>query len=267
MNISLHGMTLKDPTDCPNLEEMARKLFNERARKGYNLSKARRMVRRPIHHGVMMLRTGEADGMVCGADRTYVDTLRPVLTLAEMRQGVKRVVGMHVVLVEGQPFIFADTTITFDPNEEQLVETTLMAATVARHFNMEPVAALLSFSDFGDNPRPQSRKMRRAVEMLKERHPDLRVDGEMRADTAIVPGQCGLAVPDCMVLGRANVLIFPDLQSANIAYKLVGHLGRNETLGPLLYGLKQPINVVSVGSSVEKIVNMAALSAYEVGRN
>ena len=267
MNIDLRGMTVKDPADCPNLDDMARKLFEERARKGYNYNKAQRMVRRPIHHGVMMLRTGEADGMVCGADRTYVDTLRPVLTMAEVRQGVKRVVGMHLVLAEGQPYIFADTTITFDPDEEQLVETTLMAATVARHFNMEPVVALLSFSDFGDNNHPKSRKMRRAVEILKERHPDLLVDGEMRADTAITPDQRNLAVPDCSVRGRANVLIFPDLQSCNIAYKLVGHMGRNETLGPLLYGLKQPINVVSAGSSVEKIVNMAALSAYEVGRS
>jgi len=267
LNIDLSSMTLKDPTHCPNIEEMATVLFKERARKGYNMTKARRLVQRPTHHGVMMLRTGEAEGMVCGANRSYVDTMRPVLTLAEMRQGVNRVVGMHLLLVEGKPYIFADTTVNFEPDVEQLVEITLMAATVARHFNMDPVVAMLSFSNFGDNDRPESRKVRDAVRKLNERHPDLRVDGEMQADTAILAGHCELAVPDCMVRGSANVLIFPDLQSGNIAYKLVGHLGQGEIIGPLLYGLKQPINMVSVNSTVEKIVNMAALSAYEVGRS
>ena len=267
MNIDLSNMTLKDPADCPNIEEMAGVLFNERARKGYNYAKARRMVERPTHHGVMMLRTGEAEGMVCGANRSYVDTLRPVLTLAEMRHGVNRVVGMHLLLVDGKPFIFADTTVNFEPDSEQLVEITLMAATVARHFNMDPIVAMLSFSNFGDNDRPGSRKVREAVRLLNQRHPDLRVDGEMQADVAILPGGCEEAVPDCMVRGEANVLIFPDLQSGNIAYKLVGHLGQREVIGPLLYGLKQPINMVSTNSTVEKIVNMAALSAYEVGRS
>ncbi len=267
LNIDLSSMTLKDPEHCPNIEEMALVLFKERARKGYNMAKARRMVRRATHHGVMMLRTGEAEGMVCGANRSYVDTLRPVLTLAEMRQGVNRVVGMHLLLVEGKPYIFADTTVNFEPDSEQLVEITLMAATVARHFNMDPVVAMLSFSNFGDNDRPGSRKVREAVRLLNERHPDLRVDGEMQADVAILPGGCDQAVPDCMVRGEANVLIFPDLQSGNIAYKLVGHLGQREVIGPLLYGLKQPINMVSTNSTVEKIVNMAALSAYEVGRS
>ncbi len=267
LNIDLSAMTLKDPTHCPNIEDMATVLFNERARKGYNMVKARRMVQRPTHHGVMMLRTVEAEGMVCGASRSYVDTLRPVLTLAEMRQGVTRVVGMHLLLVEGKPYIFADTTVNFEPDSEQLVEITLMATTVARHFNMDPVVAMLSFSNFGDNDRPESRKVRDAVRILNERHPDLLVDGEMQADVAVLAGSCEQAVPDCMVRGEANVLIFPDLQSGNIAYKLVGHLGKQEIIGPLLYGLKQPINMVSTNSTVDKIVNMAALSAYEVGRS
>lgn len=267
LHVDLSKMTLKDPANCPNIDQMAQALFEERARKGYNLDKANRMVRRPIHHGVMMLRTGEADGMVCGAQRTYVDTLRPVLTLAEMRKGVERVVGVHLLLVDGKPYIFADTTVNFNPDAEQLVEITLMAATVARHFNMDPVVGMLSFSNFGDNDRPESRKVREAVRLLHERHPDLQVDGEMQADTAVIAHHCCQAVPDCMVMGAANVLVFPDLQSANIAYKLVGHLGQREVIGPMLYGLKQPINIVYTGSTVEGIVNMAALSAYEVGRS
>jgi malate dehydrogenase (oxaloacetate-decarboxylating)(NADP+) len=261
------ALTIKNPAACPNLEEMARRLFTERARKGYNYDKAYMMVQRPIHHGVMMLRHGEAEGMVCGANRSYVDTLKIVLPLAELRKGITRVIGMHVILVEGKAFVFADTTVNFNPDAEQLAEIGQVAATVARHFNLDPVVAMLSFSNFGDNDRPESRKVREAVRILNERHPDLVVDGEMQSDVAIIPRMCEKSVPDCKVGGNANVLIFPDLQSANIAYKLVGKLGSGrEVLGPLLFGLKQPINIVATSSTVEKIVNMAALSAYEVGK-
>ncbi|MEN8006360.1 MAG: NADP-dependent malic enzyme [Candidatus Krumholzibacteriota bacterium] len=266
IGFNLKGVTLKNPASCPNLESMAQMLFQERARKGYNYRKAWRMVQRPIHHGVMMLRSGEAEGMVCGANRSYVDTLRWVLTLAEMRQGVSRVVGMHVLLVEDKVYIFADTTVNFNPDSRLLAEIALMAASVARHFNLEPVVGMLSFSNFGDNDRPESRKVREAVRILNQEHPELVVDGEMHADVAVLPGECEQSVPDCKVMGQANVLVFPDMQSGNIAYKLVGYLGEREVIGPLLVGLKQPINVVSTQSSVAEIVNMAALSAYEVGR-
>ncbi len=266
IGFDLKGVTLKDPTDCPNLELMAQTLFRERARKGYNYRKALRMVQRPIHHGVMMLRSGEADGMVCGATRSYIDTLRWVLTLAEMRQGVSQVVGMHVLLIERKVYIFADTTVNFNPDSRLLAEIALMAAAVARHFNLDPRVAMLSFSNFGDNDTPESRKVREAVRILNEEHPELNVDGEMHADVAVIPGECQLAVPDCKVLGQANVLIFPDMQSGNIAFKLVGYLGDREVIGPLLIGLKQPVNVVSTQSTVTEIVNMAAISAYEVGR-
>jgi malate dehydrogenase (oxaloacetate-decarboxylating)(NADP+) len=264
--VDLDGVTIKDPTSCPTIEEMANRLFRERSREGYNLEKARRMVRRPMHHGVIMLRSGEADGMVCGADRTYVDTLRVVLPLAELREGVTRVVGMHVLLVEGKVYIFADTTVNFTNDARQLAEIAMMASTVARHFNLEPVVAMLSFSNFGNNDRPESRVVRDAVRILNREHPELRVDGEMQGDVAVNASHFGMSVPDCKVMGEANVLVFPDLQSGNIAYKLVGHLGQREVIGPLLFGLKQPINMVSTSSTVAKIVDMAALSSYEVGR-
>jgi malate dehydrogenase (oxaloacetate-decarboxylating)(NADP+) len=266
MGFNLKGVTVKDPANCPNLEAMAQMLFHERARKGYNYRKAFRMVQRPIHHGVMMLRSGEAEGMVCGATRSYVDSLRWILTLAEMSPGVRRVVGVHVLLVEGKVYIFADTSVNFNPDSRLLADIALMAASVARHFNLEPVVAMLSFSSFGDNDRPESRKVREAVRILNEEHPELQVDGEMRADVALLPREHGLSVPDCRIRGQANVLIFPDMQSGNIAYKLVGYLGQREVIGPLLIGLKQPINLVSTHSTVAEIVNMAALSAYEVGK-
>jgi len=260
-------VVFKNPATSPNLADMAQRLFLERARKGYNYAKAFRMVRRPIHHGVMMLRSGEADGMVCGAANSYIDTLGIVLTLAELEEDITRVVGLHVVLVEGKVYIFADTTVNLNPDAEHLAEIAVVAAGVARNFNLDPVVGMLSFSSFGDNDRPESRKVAEAVRILNEKYPDLQVDGEMRADVAVLPGLIEEEVPDCRIKQAANVLIFPDLQSANIAYNLVGKLGSNrEVVGPLLLGLKQPINVVATTSSVDEIVNMAALSAFEVKR-
>jgi malate dehydrogenase (oxaloacetate-decarboxylating)(NADP+) len=266
MGINLDGMILKNQADCPNAEETAQMLYHERARKGYSLEKARRMVRRPIHHGTMMLRTGEAEGMVCGAERSYVETLRFVLPLAELQDGAKRVVGMHVMLVEGKVYIFADTTLNVTPDSRILADIAVQAAKVATHFNLDPRVAMLSFSSFGDNDLPATRVVRDAVRILNEEHPDLAVDGEMRADEALIDCGCSCRVPDSKVKGRANVLVFPDLQSANIAYKLVGQLGKGEAIGPLLVGLKQPVNMISFESSVDEIINMAALSSYEVGR-
>jgi malate dehydrogenase (oxaloacetate-decarboxylating)(NADP+) len=266
LGLDLDRVTVKNPGASANLEQMARVLHHERARKGYDYHKALRMVKRPIHHGVMMLRTGEAEGMVCGADRSYVDVLRQVMPLAEMREGVKRVVGMHVIMVGGRVMIFADTTLAVDPTSEQLAEIALIAAQVARHFRLEPVVALLSYSNFGDNNSAHARKVREAVRILNRDHPELRADGEMHADVAVMEQLTEKAVPDCRTRGEANVLVFPDLQSANISYKLVARLGDNDVLGPLLYGLKHPINVVNQRSTVSEIVNMAAMSAYEVGR-
>ncbi len=266
IGLNLDRVEVKDPLRCAENDEMARIMHQERARKGCDLAKARRLVERPIHHGVMMLRTGHADGMVCGATRSYVDTIRIVLPLAELQPGMRHAVGMHVILAEGKVYIFADTTIRINPDAQQLVEIALTSAQVARHFGLEPVIAMLSYSNFGDNDRPETRKVREAVQILHREHPQLRVDGEMHADVAVKGPDNLKSVPDCKVRGEANVLVFPDLQSANTSYKLVGNIGQREVIGPLLYGLKHPINIVSVRSTVSEIVNMAALSAYEVGR-
>ncbi len=265
LGLPLEGMVIKDPSRDPECDAMGKLLWTERARKGYTLAKAQRMVRRPIHHGAMMLRSGEADGMVCGADRPFVDSIRWSLTLGDLKEGIERVVGMHVLLVEGKVFIFADTTVNFNPDARLLADIAVRASSVARYFNLEPVVAMLSFSNFGDNNRPESHKVRDAVKILRREHPELRVDGEMHGDVALNPLACKLSVPDSPVGGEANVLVFPDLQSGNIAYKLVGALGNCEVIGPLLVGLQRPINLVSIQSTVAEIVNIAALSAYQVG--
>jgi malate dehydrogenase (oxaloacetate-decarboxylating)(NADP+) len=259
------ALTIVDPETSPHNAAYAKALYEWAARKGYTPQKSATMVTRPHHHGIMMLRLGHADGMVAGGDRPYVDTIRRLLPLVETKPGVSRAAGMHVMLVEGKVFIFADTTVNVEPDAKQLVEISLLAAEVARYFNLEPRVALLSFSNFGDNNHPKTRPVREAVAILQRDHPQLIVDGEMHGDVAVLPEFSAQSFPHSRVQGQANVLIFPDLMSGNIAYKLVGNIGRREVIGPLLIGLKYPINVISYNSDVREIVNMAALSAFQAG--
>jgi malate dehydrogenase (oxaloacetate-decarboxylating)(NADP+) len=265
VGLDLGAVTVVDPEASPHNEQYAKVLFEWAARKGFTPQKAALLVRRPNRHAMMMLRAGHADGMVAGGDRPYVDTIRRLMPLAELRPGVSRAAGMHVVLAEGKVFIFADTTINIEPDAAQLVEITLLAAEVARWFNCEPRVALLSFSNFGDNNHPKVRKVREAVAILHRDHPDLIADGEMHGDVAVLPDFSAANYPHSRVQGQANVLIFPDLMSGNIAYKLVGNIGRREVIGPLLIGLKYPINVIAYNSDVREIVNMTALSAFQAG--
>jgi malate dehydrogenase (oxaloacetate-decarboxylating)(NADP+) len=258
-------LTIIDPENSPQHDTYAKALGEWAARKGYTPQKAAMMVRRPLHYGVMMLRQGHADGMVAGGDRPYVDSIRQLLPLAELKDGVTRAAGMHVLLVEGKVYIFADTTVNVEPDAAQLVQISLLAAEVARYFNLEPRLALLSFSNFGDNHHPKTRAVREAVALLHRDHPGLIADGEMHGDVAVLPEFSAASFPHSRVQGQANVLIFPDLMSGNIAYKLVGNIGKREVIGPLLIGLKYPINVIAYNSDVREIVNMTALSAFQAG--
>ncbi len=256
-------LTVIDPTRSPNLDAFGEELYKLCARRGYTPKKVAHYIRRPVHQAMMMLRMGMADGMVAGVEHAYIDTIKIVLPLAELKPGVSRAVGMHVLLVEGKVFLFADTTLNVEPDARHLAEIAVRAAEVARHFNMEPRIAMLSFSNFGDNEHAKARKVRQAVEILHREHGHLAVDGEMHGDVALLPEYAKQNFPASRIQGDANVLIFPDLQSGNIAYKLVTHISRGEVIGPLLIGLKYPINIVSFHSDARDIVNMAAISASQ----
>ena len=256
-------LTVIDPTQSPHLDAFSDELYKLCARKGYTPKKVAHYIRRPVHQAMMMLRMGMADGMVAGVEHAYIDTIKIVLPLAELKPGVSRAVGMHVLLVEGKVFLFADTTLNVEPDARHLAEIAVRAAEVARHFNMEPRIAMLSFSNFGDNDHAKARKVRQAVEILHREHAGLVVDGEMHGDVALLPDYAKQNFPASQIQGDANVLIFPDLQSGNIAYKLVTHISRGEVIGPLLIGLKYPINIVSFHSDARDIVNMAAISASQ----
>ncbi len=263
IGLDVTKLTVMDPMHSPHIEDFAKELYALRCRKGYTPKRVEYYSRRPIHQAMMMLRMGLADGMVAGIERSYIDSIQIVLPLAELKPGMTRAVGMHLLLVEGKVFLFADTTLNIEPDAAQLAEIAVQAAEVARHFNMEPRIAMLSFSNFGDNDHPRARKVRQAVEMLHKDHPELVVDGEMHGDVALLPDYAAANYPTSSIKGDANVLIFPDLQSGNIAYKLVTHISKGEVIGPLIIGLKSPVNIVSFHSDVRDIVTMAAISASQ----
>ncbi|NNE42762.1 MAG: NADP-dependent malic enzyme, partial [Gemmatimonadetes bacterium] len=209
----------------------------------------------------MMVRRGDADAMVAGIGQNYPETIRPALQIIGMRDGVSRVYGMFVMILKGRIFILADTTVNIEPTAEQLAEAAILGAEAARRFDLDPRVALLSFSNFGSVKHPLADRVRRAVEIVRERKPDLAVDGEMQADTAVCPDLAAESFPFSRVQGDANVLIFPELASANIAYKLLQKLGGAEAIGPILTGMRKPVQVVQVGMTVRDIVNMAAIAA------
>ncbi len=261
--VDLTKVEVLDPKTDPKADGFAKELHRLRCRSGINVTKAERLVRMPLHFAAMMLRTSMADGMVAGARAPYVDTIRSVVPLLPLKPGVTRAIGMHLILKEGKAFLCADTTVNVEPDTGLLVEIALQAAEVARHFGMDPKIAMLSFSNFGDNSHPKAKKVRDAVAILQKKYPNLCVDGEMHGDVAVLPEWSKANYPQSKVQGDANVLVFPDLESGNIAYKLVSHIGKSEVIGPMLVGLEYPINVVSFDCDVREIVNMAALSASQ----
>ncbi len=215
-----------------------------------------------------MLDAGDADGVISGLTQSYPDTIRPALQIVGTAPGVRRVSGLYILVLKDRTFFFADTTVNIDPTAEELAEIALLTADAVRRFDMDPSLAMISFSNFGSNVHEKARKVRRAVELIKAARPDLPVEGEMQADLAVVPEMLAAEYP-WVAAHRPNVLIFPDLQSANAAYKLVWRLAGAEAIGPILLGMNAPVHVLQRGQDVSDIVNMAAIAvvdAQEKGR-
>jgi malate dehydrogenase (oxaloacetate-decarboxylating)(NADP+) len=239
----------------------ANELHSLRQRSGVTPRRARQLMNDPLHFGIMMVNAGEADGLLGGLNRSYPDTIRPALQVIGLRKGITRAAGVYCVVLMDRLLIIADATVNIEPTSDQLAEIALMAANVARyHFDMTPRVAMLSFSNFGSVDHPHARKVKEATAIARARQPALIIDGEMQADTALVPEIVEKTFPHSAIAGDANVLIFPDLQSGNIAYKLIQHLAKAELIGPILVGLRKPVNVVNHYSSVSEIVNMTAIT-------
>ena len=268
MGIELPDVPIVDTETSELAEEYAEELYRLRQRKGVTANEAGRIIRRKSrnHFGSMMVRMGDADTMLSGIDANYPDTIRPALEVVGKQPQLTSVHGMYMMVFKKGIYFLADTTVDIDPTPEELAETAILAAEKVRLLDIEPRIAMLSFSNFGSVTHPQALKVKRAVEIVKERAPDLIVDGEMHADTA-VEQELLEHFSFSKMKSPANILIFPDLNAGNICYKLLHHLGGADAIGPILMGMKKPVHVLQRGDDVNDIVNMAAIAVVDAQTN
>ncbi len=251
-----------DPANFPKIDAYARAYHELRERKGITSAHAYKRVREPNVFGPLMVKMGDADAFVSGLTYEYPDVIRPALQIHHTRPGARLVTGVYIMIVEDRVFLFTDATVNIDPSSEDLAEIAGRAAEFARQLELEPRVAFLSFSNFGSTPHPYQAKVARAVELFKGRYPGIRADGEMQADTAVVSEIADERYPFSAVKD-ANVLVFPSLESANIAYKLLARLGNAKAIGPILLGMGAPVHVLQTGDEVNDIVQVAAVAAMD----
>ncbi len=251
-----------DPHHFDKLETYAQAYYELRLRKGVKRSDALKRMHEPNVLGPMMVKMGDADAFISGLTYDYPDVIRPALQIHHTAPGVRRVAGVYIMVVDHRTYLFTDATVNIEPTAEDLAEIACLAAGFARQLGLEPRVALLSFSNFGSTPHPLADKVRRAVELIQGRCPDFAVDGEMQADTAVVSEIITERYPFSRVKD-ANVLVFPSLESANIAYKLLARLGKAEAIGPILLGVGAPVHVLQTGDEVRDIVNIAAVAVMD----
>ena len=252
-----------DPARFDRRDEYANELYRLRQRKGLTLPEARERLRHRRYFGPMMVHMGDADGLVGGLLHHFSETVRPALQIIGLEAGAKRVAGLYMMVMQSEVLFFADPVINIDPTAQEVAEIAMQTANMARAFDVEPRVAMLSFSTFGGSDNPQAVKMRHATELVRAADPDLVVEGEMQADLALQPETLSEAYPFAQLGGRANVLIFPDLGSANIAYRLVNALAGAEAVGPILMGLDKPVHLMPPNSTVEQIAQLAAIAVVD----
>src|SRR3972149_1873364 len=251
-----------DLSKFPRTDAYTQEYYKTRQRRGGTLANARKQLRDRNVFGAMMVKMGDADAMVSGLTFDYPEVIRPALQIHHTAPGVKRASGVYIMIVDERVYLFTDATVNIDPKAEDLAEIAILAADFARQLGLDPRVAMLSFSNFGSTPHLLSDKVRKAVELLRERAPKMVVDGEMQADTAVVREIIEKRYPFSKVK-EANVLVFPSLEAANVSYKLLNRLGNAQTIGPILLGLGAPIQVMQTGDEVRDIVNMAAGAALD----
>jgi malate dehydrogenase (oxaloacetate-decarboxylating)(NADP+) len=238
--------------------------FQKRQRRGFNKYESTKIMRDRNYFGCMMVETGEADAMISGLTKNYPDTIRPAIEIIGTEEGVKKIAGMYLMLTKKGPLFLADTTVNFNPTAEELADITLLAAKEVRHFNLVPRIAMLSYSNFGTSNSPEARLVAKATEIVKQKDPDLIVDGEMQASIALNNEILRENYPfSSLVDQEVNTLIFPNLAAGNIAYNILKELGAADAIGPILLGMKKPVHVLQLGSSVRNIYNMALVAVID----
>lgn len=264
--LELDGVEIIDSFEEPErMSKYAEALYQKRQRRGVTLFEATKLLRDRNYFGAFMVEFGEADAMISGLTKNYATTIKPALQVIGTEDGVNRVAGMYMMMTKKGPVFFGDTTVNVDPTVEELVDLTLLLERAVSKFNIQPRVALLSYSNFGSNEGVVPEKVRKAVKILHDKHPEVMVDGEMQANFAINNDLLKGNFPFSRLIDApANTLVFPNLESGNIAYKLLQELGEAEAVGPILLGLKKPVHIVQLGSSVREIVNMVTIAVLDV---
>jgi phosphate acetyltransferase len=263
LKINFDKVEIVDPITSEKTKKYAKEFYELRKNKGITEEQALETMKKFNYFGTMMVHLGEVDGMVSGTTYPTADTIRPALQIIKTKEKFHKVSGLFFLVLENRLLLFADTAVTIDPNSHDLADIALDTAETARRFCLEPRVAMLSFSTAGSARHPKVDKVREATAIIKSRDPDLIVEGEMQVDAALVPEVAKKKFPKSMLKGDANILIFPDLNAGNIAYKLVERLAKAKAIGPILQGLKKPINDLSRGCSYRDIVNLAAFTSCE----
>jgi malate dehydrogenase (oxaloacetate-decarboxylating)(NADP+) len=264
LGLDLKGVQIIDPTTSAARGEYIDAFFEMRQRKGVTRAEAKRLIKKNRnYYGAMMVQKGDADALLSGISHHYPDTIRPALEVIGKQDGLSKVHGVYMLVFKKDVVFCADATVTIEPTAEELAETAILTAQKARHFEVEPRVAMLSFSNFGSTEHPLSLKVKRATTLVKEWAPELIVDGEMQANVALDPELMANQFPFSKLKGDANCFIFPDLQSGNICYKLLNKLGGAETVGPILMGMKKPVHVLQRGDDIADIINMAAVAVVD----
>lgn len=259
----LDSTEIIEPSKYPKFDEYVEEFFQMRQKKGVTRVEAEKILKSPNYFGSLMVHLGDADCLVSGLNMHYPETIRPALQVVKIKPELRIVSGLYMMIFKDDIMFFADATVNIEPTSEDLAEIAIDTAEAARRFGVEPKVAMLSFSNFGSTRHPQSEKVKKAVEIVKQKMPDLIIDGEMQADTAVVPEILNSTYPFSRLKEKANVLIFPDLQSGNIAYKLLERLSGVKAIGPILMGMNKPVHVLQRGASVDDIVNLAAIAVVD----
>ena len=273
-NIDLSGVEIIDIKSSTKKQEYAQKLFELRQAKGMTEEEASKLIEEPIYFGMMMLKNGEADGLVSGAAHSTSNTLRPALQILKTAPNTKLVSAFFVMCVpnceygEHGTFIYGDSGLNQNPNADELSEIAISSAKSFRSLvEAEPKVAMLSYSTYGSAKSELTEKVIEATKLVKEKAPDLLVDGELQVDAAIIPEVSKSKAPGSPIEGNANVLIFPDLNAGNIGYKLTQRLAKAEAYGPLCQGIAKPVNDLSRGCSADDIVEVVAITAVQAAEN
>ena len=263
LGLDLSGAEIINPGKSPRFDEYITAYYAMRQRKGLTRFDAEHQMKTHNVYGMMMVETDDADGLVSGLTAHYPETVRPALQIIGKRAGARRIAGLYMMVFKNQTVFIADATVNIEPTAEDLAEIALLSAEKVRQMDIEPRVAMLSFSNFGGTKHPLADKVRMATDIVKKRAPGLMIDGEMQADTAVVPDIIAEVYPFSALKGAANVLICPDLTSANIGYKLLARLGGAVAIGPILLGIRKPVYLLIPGCDVSDIVNITAMAVFE----